>query len=83
MQELRKSDPAQYDKAIAESRRLAADYTRDFAQYDEETMTAVDKFRADRSLDYQGNPVGLVDARLIDALRAAYLEKRRSARKPQ
>lgn len=80
MQELRKTDPAQYDKLIAESRRAAADYTRDYAQYDEETIAAVDTFRADHGLNYQGNPAGLVDARMIDALRAAYIEKKKSAR---
>ena len=81
MQELRRTDPAQYDKVIAESRRQSADYARDYAQYDEETIAAVDKFRKDRSLDYQGNPAGLVDARMIEALRAAYVEKRKSSRK--
>jgi hypothetical protein len=40
-------------------------------------MAAVDKFRADRGLNYQGNPVGLVDARLVEALRAAYYAKRK------
>ena len=83
MQELRKTDAAQYEKAIVESRRASADYMRDYAQYDEETMAAVDKFRADRNLNYQGNPVGLVDSRMVDALRAAYMEKRRNVRKPQ
>ena len=78
MQELRKTDPAQYDKIIAESRKASADYTRDYAQYDEETIAAVDKFRADSNLNYQGNPAGLVDARLIDALRAAYLAKKKA-----
>jgi hypothetical protein len=81
MQELRKTDPAQYDKMIAESRKASADYTRDFAQYDEETIAAVDKFRADRKMNYQGNAAGLVDARLIDALKAAYLEKKKSAQR--
>jgi len=81
MQELRKADPAQYDKAIEASRRASADYTRDYAQYDEETIAAVDKFRADRSLNYQGNPAGLVDARMIESLRAAYLEKKKSTGK--
>jgi len=81
MQELRRTDPAQYDKVIAESRRQSADYARDYAQYDEETTAAVDKFRKDRSLDYQGNPAGLVDARMIEALRAAYVEKKKSSRK--
>jgi len=77
MRELQKSDPAQYDKLMADSRRANADYTRDYAQYDEETIAAVDKFRAARDLNYQGNAAGLVDARLIDALRAAYLEKKK------
>ena len=36
----------------------------------------MDKFRADK-LNYQGNPPGLVDARFVDALQAAYLEKRK------
>ena len=79
LRELQKSDPAQYDKAIAESRRLAADYAREYAQYDVEAIAAVDKFRADRGLNYQGNPAGLIDARLVDALRAAFIEKTRNA----
>jgi uncharacterized Ntn-hydrolase superfamily protein len=78
MLELQKSEPARYDEAIAESRRQSADYTRDYAQYDEETIAAVDKFRKARGLDYQGNPAGLVDARMIEALRAAYFEKKTS-----
>lgn len=81
MQELRKTDPVQYDKIAAESRKASADYTRDYAQFDEETIAAVDTFRADRNLNYQGNPTGLVDARLIDALRAAYFEKKKAAPK--
>jgi uncharacterized Ntn-hydrolase superfamily protein len=80
--ELRKTDPAQYEKVMAEGRRLSAEYTREYAQYDPETIAAVDKFRADRKLDYQGNPAGLVDARLVEALRAAYLDKKRNATKP-
>jgi uncharacterized Ntn-hydrolase superfamily protein len=78
MQELRKQDPTAYDKAIAEARQAAAAYTRDYAVYDDETIAAVDKFRTDRKLDYQGNAPGLVDQRFVDALKAAYLEKRKS-----
>jgi uncharacterized Ntn-hydrolase superfamily protein len=81
MQELRKSDPAQYDRLIAESRRTSTDYARAYALYDEETIAAVDKFRADHKLNYQGNSAGLVDGRLIEALRSAYLDKKRSASK--
>lgn len=51
--------------------------TREFGLYDEETIAAVDKFRADNGLVYQGNPAGLVDERFIDALRAAYFAKRK------
>jgi uncharacterized Ntn-hydrolase superfamily protein len=81
MQELRKADPAQFEKIAAGSRKASADYTRDYSQFDEEAISAVDKFRADRNLNYQGNPAGLVDARLIDALRAAYFEKKKAAQK--
>jgi uncharacterized Ntn-hydrolase superfamily protein len=81
IQELRKTNPAEADKLAAEARRLSADYTRDFATFDAETMAAVDKFRTDKNLAYQGNPTGLVDARFIDALKAAYLDKMRQAKK--
>jgi uncharacterized Ntn-hydrolase superfamily protein len=79
IRELRRSDPPQYEKLIAESRRASADYMRDYGQYDEETIAAVDKFRADHDLNYQGNPGGLVDSRMVDALRAASLAKKKSA----
>jgi uncharacterized Ntn-hydrolase superfamily protein len=79
--ELRKTDPAAADRMQAESRRLQQEYTREYATYDEETMAAVDKFRADKGLTYQGNPVGLVDARVVDALRNAYFAKRKGAPK--
>jgi uncharacterized Ntn-hydrolase superfamily protein len=82
MRQLRASNPAEYDKLVAESRRLAADYNRDYGQYDADTIAAVDKFRADRGLDYQGNAPGLVDARLVDALRAAYIARKKGTAKP-
>jgi hypothetical protein len=80
MQDLRRSNPAQFDKLQAAGRQAAADFARDYAQFDAETIAAVDKFRADRKLTYAGNPPGLVDERLVAALRAAYLDKRRSSR---
>ena len=78
MQELRKSNPAAYEKALAEAKQASSTYTREYALYDDDTIAAVDKFRADKSLNYQGNPPGLVDQRFVDALKAAYLEKRKS-----
>src|SRR4051812_31679610 len=80
MRELQKSDPAQYEKLTAESRAANSAYNRDYAAFDEETIAAVDKFRADKNLNYQGNAPGLVDARLIDALRTAYFAKRKGTR---
>ena len=79
--ELRKTDPAAVDRLQAESQRLQQEYTRDYATYDEEAIAAVDKFRADKGLNFQGNPRGLVDQRLIDELRAAYFAKRKGTAK--
>ncbi|HXT69635.1 MAG TPA: DUF1028 domain-containing protein [Vicinamibacterales bacterium] len=46
-------------------------------RYDDEAIAAVDKFRTEKGLNYQGNPPGLVDERFIAALRAAYYAKRK------
>jgi uncharacterized Ntn-hydrolase superfamily protein len=79
--ELRKTDPAAADKLQAETRRLQQEYTREYATFDEETIAGVDKFRADKGLNYQGSPAGLVDGRFIEALRAAYFTKRKGTMK--
>jgi uncharacterized Ntn-hydrolase superfamily protein len=50
---------------------------RDFGAFDAEAIAAVDKFRLEKGMNYQGNPTGLVDARFIEALRAAYLAKKK------
>ncbi|HJU43582.1 MAG TPA: DUF1028 domain-containing protein [Vicinamibacterales bacterium] len=55
----------------------SAEYTRTYGTFDDETVAAVDKFRDDQKLNYQGNPPGLVDQRFVDALKAAYLAKRK------
>src|SRR5436190_5053826 len=47
MQELQKTDRQQYDKLVAEARVQQTAYSRDYAQYDEETIAAVDKIRKD------------------------------------
>ena len=80
MQELRRTNPAEYEKRAADARKASADYTRDYATFDDETIAAVDKFRADKNLNYQGDAPGLVDARLIDALRAAYFARTKMAK---
>jgi uncharacterized Ntn-hydrolase superfamily protein len=80
MQELRKTNQAAFDKAVADARQASANYTREFATFDDETIAAVDKYRNDNKLNYQGNAPGLVDQRLVDALKAAYLEKRKAGK---
>jgi uncharacterized Ntn-hydrolase superfamily protein len=80
MRELQKTDKAQYDKLMTESRRLSQEYTHDVATFDAEAIAAVDKFRADKSLNYQGNPAGLVDERFVTALRAAYHDKKKQSK---
>ena len=42
----------------------------------------MDKFRADKDLNYQGNAAGLVDARVIEALRALVVAKKKTASRP-
>jgi len=81
-QKLRQTAPAAFEKAQTEARGIAADYQRDFGQYDAEAVAAVDKFRQDKALEYAGNPPGLVDERLIRALTAAYHGRRKTSLKP-
>lgn len=73
-EELRKTDPASYEKVVTEARRLAAEFQREFGHYDVEAIVSVDKFRQDKELNYPGNPPGLVDDRLVKTLKAAYFE---------
>ena len=61
----------------AAAKQASAAYNRDYGIFDDETVDAVDKFRANQKLNYQGNPPGLVDQRFVDALKAAYLAKRK------
>ncbi len=76
-QELRRTNQEQFAKVTEDARRRAAEYSREYGSYDAEAIAAVDKFRADRKLDYAGSPAGLVDQRFVEALRAAYLVKKK------
>lgn len=62
----------------AQAKQAVAAYNREFGVFDDEAIAAVDTFRTDQKLNYQGNPPGLVDQRFVDALKAAYLAKRKS-----
>ncbi len=76
---LRRSDPEAWNAAWAEYRKVYREYYDTYSLVDEETIAAVDSFRKERGLDYQGNPRGLVDRRFVDALREAYYFKREKA----
>lgn len=78
LQAVRENDRGAYDKLVAEVNRLWAEYARDLAPFDTEAAEAVDRFRRDNNLNYEGNSPGLVDARLIKALRAAYYDNRKA-----
>ena len=80
MLELQRANRAEYDTIAADTRAKQTAYNRDFGAFDDETIAAVDKFRADKDLVYQGNAPGLVDARFIDALRRTYFEKLKHTR---
>ncbi len=69
---LSKTDPAAFQKAIEDYRELAQEYDTAYALYDSEAIEAVDTFRKDHGLDHPGNPRGLVDKRLVEALREAF-----------
>ncbi len=77
MRELQQTNRAEYDRLAAEMRRASGEYTREYARFDEATEAAVDKFRSDRGLAYQGNPPGLVDGPFVEALRAAFIQKKK------
>lgn len=69
---LSRSDPEAFQAAIDEYREQSQTYADAWALYDGEAMDAVDAFRVAHGLDHVGNPRGLVDERLTDALRQVY-----------
>lgn len=76
---LMRSDPEKFRQLVAAYRTKAEAFEAAYSIFDEEAIEAVDAFRKANGLDYQGNPRGLVDARLVAALRSAYHEARSAA----
>jgi len=66
-----REDPEGFQKAIEGFRETMRAYSGAWEIYDAETMDAVDAFRKQQGLDHLGNPRGLVDDRLVEALRRA------------
>jgi len=72
--------PDEVRRQVEEQQKALRAYTEEFSLYDAAAMDAVNAFRKDKGLDYQGNARGLVDERLIEALREAYFAKLRSGK---
>ncbi len=75
---LMRTDPAAFRQAISAFQEKARAFDDAYAVYDAEAISAVDAFRKDNGLDFQGDPAGLVDERLVSALRAAYHARRKA-----
>lgn len=74
---LQRSDPEAYQKSIEAQRQNQEAFLQDYGSYDASAIEAVDRFRKDHGLAYEGNPRGLVDERLVQALRAEVAKRRR------
>jgi uncharacterized Ntn-hydrolase superfamily protein len=72
---LSRTDPERYQKEVDAQRKAVESYTKEFALYDAAAMDAVDAFRKDHNLVFEGNPRGLVDERFVQALRTAYQQR--------
>ena len=77
---LQRTDPERFQKQLDEQRKAFDSYMKEFALYDAAAMDAVDAFRKDHNLVFEGNPRGLVDERFVEALREAYNLKRTGSR---
>ena len=69
---LMRTDPKKFQELVDAYSKQAREYEERFALYDEETLAAVEQFRKENGLAFEGNARGLVDERLVAALRAKY-----------
>jgi uncharacterized Ntn-hydrolase superfamily protein len=77
---LLRSDPERFRREADEQQQALTKFLDEFGTFDAAAIEAVDAFRKAQGLDYQGNPRGLVDERLIKALQAAYYARPRPSR---
>jgi uncharacterized Ntn-hydrolase superfamily protein len=69
---LLRTDPAAFQSALAAFREVATAFEKTWGTFGDDSIAAVDAFRSAHDLAHPGNPPGLVDERLVSALRAAY-----------
>ncbi|MGZ8709347.1 MAG: DUF1028 domain-containing protein [Thermoanaerobaculia bacterium] len=73
---LMRTDPKKFQELVDAYSKQAREYDERFALYDEETMAAVEQFRKENGLAFEGSARGLVDERFVAALRAKYYDLR-------
>ena len=71
---LLRTDPKKLRALFDEQSKKEEEFTARWGELDAAAVAAVDAYRKARGLDYQGNPPGLVDRRLVDALRREHRE---------
>ncbi len=79
---LLRTDPAAMQAKVAAFREAATAFEKAWGTFGEDSVAAVDAFRAAHDLAHPGNPAGLVDERLVAALREAYEARRKASAPP-
>lgn len=74
---LMRTDPKKFQEQIAEYVKKAEAYETAYAVYDAETIDAVERFRKEHNLVYEGNARGLVDERFVRLLREKYYARKK------
>lgn len=74
---LMRSQPDAFMAAVERFRQAQSEFEERFGLFDAATIEAVDVFRRQHDLDHVGNPRGLVDERLVEALRRDYYTRER------
>ena len=69
---LLRRDPEALSRSYDAFDSLSTAFIAAYGQFDAETREAVDQFREEKGIDYDGNPRGLVDERLVEELRKAW-----------
>ena len=79
---LLRTDPAAFNAALAAWRETSGAFEKTWGTFGEDSVAAVDAFRSAHDLAQPGYPAGLVDERLVAALRSAYQAQRSAPEAP-
>jgi uncharacterized Ntn-hydrolase superfamily protein len=79
---LLRTDPAAFQAAVASFREVSTAFEKTWGTFGDDSIAAVDAFRAAHGLAHPGNPAGLVDERLVSALSSEYRQRRAAPEAP-